>query len=185
MREAKEKALAEIKKRELGYTKDEEERIAKSVSQAAVKYSFLRVSPEKNITFDWESALSFEGETGPYIQYSFARINSILAKAGTPAEKKAKADYALLKSKEEESLIRELSLFPDTIKEAESTLKVHMIAQKTYVLAKVFNEFYHACPVLTAESEELKSARIELIDATRIVLKIGLNLLGIDAPNKM
>ncbi len=183
MREAKEKSLEEIRKRKLGYSKEEEEDISKAVSHAAVKYSFLRVSPEKNITFDWESALSFEGETGPYIQYSYARINSILEKAGRV--KLQDADASLLTTDAEKNLVRELASFPATIEEANNSLKVHLLAQKTYALAKTFNEFYHACPVLKAESEELRGARLALIDATRIVLKVGLNLLGVAAPEKM
>jgi arginyl-tRNA synthetase len=182
MKEAREKAKLEIIKREMDYSKKEIDEISRAVAYAAVKYSFLRVSPDKNVTFDWDSSLSFEGETGPYIQYSYARIKSILRKSEA---KKEKIDYFLLKADEEKNLMRELSSFPQLIKELDENLKIHSVTQKTYYIAKLFNEFYHNCPVLNAEFEELRNARLVLIEATAIVLKIGLNLLGIDAPEKM
>lgn len=172
MKEALSKANEELKKR---YGKSDEQS-AKVIAYGAVKYGILRVSPEKNVIFDWEHALSFEGETSPYIQYAYARISSILNKNKKIIKK---PDLALLKEKEEEELIRLLYNFSNIVLKATEELKPHLVANYLYSLAQKFNEYYHMHQVLKAE-ERVKDARLLMISAVRQVLKNGLDLLGID-----
>lgn len=178
MKESVEKAKNEIKKR---HEKVNEEN-AKKIAYGAIKYSILRVSPDKNVVFDWKIALSFEGDTGPYLQYAYARICSILRKYGKKVENKA--DLSLIKEDVETELIKKLNDFPDIISSATKQLKPHLIANYLYELSQKFSEFYHSCPVLQAE-EELKKARLLLVSCVKQVLKNGLQLLGIDVLEKM
>src|SRR3989338_2921996 len=176
MKEALSKAREGLKAR---YGEIDEES-AKIIAYGAVKYGILKVSPEKNVTFEWEHALSFEGETAPYIQYAYARASSILKKGKV----NLKADLSLLKEKEEDELIKSLSNFPEIISKATEELRPHMIASYVYSLGQVFNEYYHKHNILKAD-EKVKDARLLLISAVRQVLKNGLNLLGINVLEKM
>ena len=177
MNEAVGKASEELRKR---YGKVDE-KSAKAIAFAAVKFGILKVSPEKNFTFDWEQALSFDGETAPYIQYAYARISSILKKG---KKTNMKANLNLLSEKEEIELIRLLSNFPDVVLKAANDLRPHLIANYLYSLAQKLNEYYHAHQILKSD-EKTKDARLLLISAIRRVLKNGLNLLGIDVLEKM
>ena len=182
MDEAVKKAEKEIMKRNKKISKNELEKLAKAIGHSAIKYTIIRVSPEKNVTFDWKHALSFEGDTGPYLQYSHARICSILNKYGKKVSEKA--DYSLLKSKEEMALIKQLSEFPDIASQAASLLKPHLIANYLYSLAQNLNEFYHACPILK-EKDEIKKARLLLVSCVKQTLANGLNILGIEPLERM
>ncbi|MBI1936215.1 arginine--tRNA ligase [Candidatus Woesearchaeota archaeon] len=177
MRETVIKAAGELKKR---YGKTDE-KAAKAIAYGAVKYGILKVSPEKNVVFDWEQALSFEGETSPYIQYAYARISSIIKKG---KKINLKADLTLLSAKEEAELIKMISAFPETVSKATHELKPHIIASYLYSLAQKFNEYYHMHQVLNAEPK-LKDARLLLISSVRQVLKNGLSLLGIEVLERM
>jgi arginyl-tRNA synthetase len=180
MKEAVDKAKKELKKREIGG--EELENRAGAIAYSAIKYSILKVSPEKNVTFDWEHALAFEGDTGPYLQYAYARICSILSKHGEELDKNI--DFTLLKKTEETNLIKKLEEFPSIVKSAEEELRPHLIATYIYSLSRLLSEFYHKCNVLK-EKDKLKKARLVLIDSVRQVLKNGLNLLGIDVLERM
>ena len=177
MKEAVGKASEELKKR----YKKIDEKAAKTIAYGAIKYGILKVSPEKNVVFEWKQALSFEGETGPYIQYAYARISSILNK-----NKKfnQKADLSLLKEREEIELIKLLHNFPELIAKATNELRPHLIATYIYSLAQKFNEYYHMHQILKAE-KSVKDARILLISSVKQVIKNGLNLLGIDVLERM
>jgi len=177
MKEAVSKASEELKKR----YKKIDEKAAKAIAYGAIKYGILKVSPEKNVVFDWERALSFEGETGPYIQYAYARISSILKKAKKISHK---ADLSLLKEKEETWLIRLLYNLPEVAAKATSELKPHLIAAYLYSLAQKFNEYYHVHQILKAD-KDTRDARLLLISAARQAIKNGLNLLGIDVLERM
>ncbi len=142
----------------------------------------MRVSPDKNVTFDWKVALSFEGDTGPYLQYAYARICSILAKYGKKINEEA--DFSLIKENVEAELIKKLGEFPEIMEKTAKSLKPHLIANYLYELSHKFSEFYHSCPVLQAE-EPLKDARLVLVSCVKQVLKNGLSLLGIDSLEKM
>ncbi len=159
---------------------DNIENLSKIIGYGAVKFTILKVSPDKNITFEIEKALSFEGETAPYIQYACARANSIINKA----KPEKKIDYSLLTTPNEQIVLAKISNFQQIADSASASLQPHIIANYTLDLAKVFNEFYHACPVISAE-EPLKSARLNLVLATRQTLTNALSLLGIEAPEQM
>jgi len=178
MKEVVDKAKVEIKKRHDKVN----EKAAKAIGYGAIKYSILRVSPEKNVIFNWQQALSFEGESAPYIQYAYARICSILRKYNKKIDSKIK--YNLLKKDEEVELIKKISEFPGVINKFTDNYKPNIIANYLYELAQKFNEFYHSCPVLK-EKEELKKARLMLVECVDIVLGNGLNLLGIETLEKM
>ncbi|MBI4143385.1 arginine--tRNA ligase [Candidatus Woesearchaeota archaeon] len=177
MNEALIKADNEIKNRH----NLSDQKSAKVIANVAVKYGILKVSPEKNVVFDWKYALSFEGETAPYILYAYARISSILKKAGKIG---SKADLGLLKEKEEAELIRLLSGFPDIVGRATGELRPHLIANYLYSLAQRLNEYYHLHQILKAE-KGIKDARILLISAVRQVIRNGLGLLGIGVLESM
>jgi len=178
MKEALEKAKKEIKKRH-GSVKEEN---AKKIAYGAIKYAILKVSAEKNVTFNWEQALNFEGDSGPYLQYAYARICSILRKNNKKID--LKADLSLLNKQEETELIKHLGKFPELIKSATEQLKPHLISTYIYELSSKFSIFYNACHVLKAE-EKVKKARLVLIECVKRVLENGLGLLGIDVLEKM
>ena len=178
MKEALDKAKKEIKKRE----DKVDEKSAKKIAYGAIKYAVLKVGAEKNVIFNWEQALNFEGDSGPYLQYAYVRISSIFRKHGKKIDEKV--DFSLLKGKEEIELIKLLGNFPAIVKDATEQLKPHIIATYIYELSSSFSIFYNLCPVLKAE-EELKKARLVLIECVKRVLENGLSLLGIDVLNKM
>lgn len=181
LEEVVEKAKKELQKRQ-ELSGKELDRRAEIIGITAVKYGFLKASPDKNVVFDWNTALSFEGDTGPYLQYAYARICSILKRYDKKVE--VEVDLSLLKEDKETELIKKLSDFPKVIDGVAKKLKPHSIANYLFTLSQKFSEFYHSCPVLQAE-EELKKARLLLVSCVKQVLKNGLNLLGIDALEKM
>ncbi len=172
------KAGAELKQR----YKKIDNKAAKVIGYGALKYGILKVSPEKNVIFNWQQALSFEGETAPYIQYAYARISSIIRKNKNKLPKKS--DFSLLNSKEEAELIKKLADFPNVVEKTGNELRPSIIANYVYELAKQFNEFYHIHNILK-EKQDIKNARLLLISSIRQVLKNSLNLLGIDVLERM
>jgi len=181
MKQAIEKAKQEIKKRQK-VSKKELEKLSKIIGYGALKYSIIKVSPDKNVTFDWDSALNFDGESAPYIQYAHARIASILKKYKKPIKNKVKFD--LLNTNEEINLIKKLSEFPNIVETSLKELKPYLIANYAYDLSSKFNEFYHNCNILK-EKEDLKEARLLLIYCVKQVIKNSLALLNIETPNQM
>ena len=165
------KAEKEIKKRK---TKGNPE----AVATAALKYKILKNSPNKSINFDVDEALNFEGDTGSYLLYSYARASSILKKA--PKQKAFKISD--LEEKEIE-LVKKLSQFPEIVLGAYKSLNPSIISSYSYQLAQIFNEFYHTCKVIGSEQQE--SFRIALVQAFRQVLKNSLKLLGIETVEEM
>lgn len=160
-----------------------DEKIAQAIAYGAVKYAILKVGNEKNVTFDWETALSFEGDSGPYLQYSYARINSIFKKYGS--ELPANIDLKVLKEESEFELVKELGNFENVVSKALEESKPNLLANYVYGLTRKFSTFYHECSVLNAENEEVKKARLALLDAVRQVIKNCLSLLGIDVVEYM
>jgi len=166
------KARQEISKRK---TKGD----AKSVGVGAVKYAILRNNPNKVILFDLEQALNFEGDTGPYLQYSYARASNILKKA----KSKPKNKFKIIELKEKEiELVKKLSQFPEVVEKSYNNLNPSHITNYSYQLAKIFSEFYHECPVIKSKQ---KYFRLALVQSFRYVLKNSLNLLGIDVLEEM
>ena len=177
MKQALSKSKEELKKR---YNKIDE-KSAKAIAYGAIKYSILKVSPEKNVIFDWQRALSFEGETAPYIQYAYARISSILKKA---KRINLKADLKLLNEKEEIELIKLMLNFSQVMDKATHDLRPNLIATYLYSSAQKFNEYYHTHQILKSD-EKTKNARLLLISALGQIIKNGLNLLGINVLERM
>jgi arginyl-tRNA synthetase len=156
--------------------------IAEKVAVAAVRFAILKVSATKNVIFDWESSLSFMGDTGPYVQYSCARISSILRKYG---ELPALPERFPVESDSEWALLTKLASFPDTVAGSVRTRSTAMIAQFALETARLFTTFYHDCPVLTAPTEDQRRARVLMCKATLHALSNALNLLGIEVLERM
>ena len=165
------KAKKELKKRK---TKGD----YKAVAISAIKYSILKQNPNKSIVFNLDDALNFEGDTGPYILYTYARASSILRKANS------KKDKIKIKKLEdlEIALVKKISQFPEIVLNAYLHSNPSAIANYSYQLAQLFNEFYHACPVINSENE---SFRLALVKSFRQVLKNSLSLLGIKTIERM
>ncbi|MDD5454349.1 MAG: arginine--tRNA ligase [Candidatus Ratteibacteria bacterium] len=177
MREALQRETEEIRTRHDRINEED----AKKIAYGAIKYSILKVSPERNVIFSWK-ALQFEGDTGPYLQYACARINSILRKYDEKIDEKI--DFSLFKTNEENNLIKMLADFEGIIEESERTLKPTIIVNYIYSLAQSFSNFYIKCPILKAE-EKLKKARLLLASSVKQVIETGLNILGIETLEKM
>jgi arginyl-tRNA synthetase len=180
LRKAVEKTLEIINERNPDLENKEE--VAKQVGIGAVVFQELFNSRIKDYVFSWDKTLSFEGETGPYVQYSHARANSLLEKGNFNPD--AKVDFSLLKTDEEINIIRSLYDFPNSIIAAMEKNEPSFITRHITELAKAFNKFYHDCPILS-EEEEIKKARLSIVYAVKTTIKTGLYLLGIEAPSRM
>ncbi len=154
---------------------------ARAVGMGALKYDMVKISPEKTMVFDWDRALSFEGNNAPYLQYTHARCCSILRKAG---KRPTGYDASALKEEKETAVLKKVSGFHEAVEKAARDLRPHYIATYAYELCDLFNEFYQFVPVLKAQKREM-AARLALVGAVRITLANALNLLGIEAPEKM
>jgi len=175
-------AREEVKKRYTDLNQNEIEKRANAIGIAALKFFMVKQDAAKDIYFVPQESISFEGETGPYIQYSFARICSILKKYGKTVSEAV--NFSAIAKEKEFELIKILAEFPERVEEAAKIYDASPIAHYLIKLAQAFNEFYHACPVLT-EEEPLKKARILLVYCVRQVLGNGLSLLGIEAIEEM
>ncbi|MBM2848287.1 MAG: argS [Anaerolineales bacterium] len=179
---AHQRVLAVIAEKNPDLPEAERERVARQVGLGALVYSMLSVDNTKDIVFDWDAALSFDGRTAPYIQNAYVRANSILKKAGgLPPE--AAFDSPL--TSHEVELIDLISRFPATVQMAALEYKPLHVANYAYELASAFHSFYHVVPVLQAESELIRNARLRLVAATRQTLANALRLLDIQAPDVM
>jgi len=174
--EAVERARAEVIARREDLADADIERIAEAVATGAVRYHIVRSAPDKPVVFRWEDALSFEGRSGPFVQYSYARATSVLRK-GDALDPPYAFDPARLVHPEEAALVRVLSRFPRTVAYAARSGHVHAVAGYAHELADQFNRFYHAVPVL--RSGEERTSRIALVAAVRQTLGNALDLLGI------
>lgn len=180
LNESIEKTTAVIKEKNPDLANKEE--VAKKVGIGAVIFTYLKNNRERDIVFNWEEMLSFDGETGPYVQYSYARGKSILRKAGNI---EGSINYKKLSSKEEFELAKTLSSFNEAILYSIDKLEPSIVTRYVIDVAKGFNKFYNAHSIVNAEDEETKVARIKLVEATCQVIKNGLNLLGIDVVEEM
>lgn len=161
---------------------ENKEEVAKKIGVGAVVFTYLKNSREKDIVFDWKEMLSFEGETGPYVQYSYARANSILTRAGEVNEA---PDFTKLNSKEEFELVKALESFGKNIHLAIEKLEPSVVTRYVIEVAKTFNKFYNNHSVLNLEDKSLMAARLALVKATCQVIKNGLELIGIEVVEKM
>lgn len=161
---------------------EDKEEVAKKIGVGAVIFTYLKNSREKDIVFDWNEILSTEGETGPYVQYAYARAKSILRRAENI---NAQIDYSKLNSKEEFELVKTLESFNKNILLALDKLEPSIVTRYVIEVAKAFNRFYNAHSVLNLEDEVLKATRLKLVEASSQVIKNALALLGIDVVEKM
>src|SRR5271157_638352 len=180
--EAVKRAYEEVSKRSPELSGNEKQEIAQFVGIGAVRYALIEVDVSKPVTFVWDRVLNFEKNSSPYIQYTHARASSILKKAGKRAGEPA---FELLNEKLEQEIILAVASFPDTFIEAAEYLKPNLIADYANSLADKFNTFYNAFPVIRAEPQGLRNARLALTDAVRIVLRNALNFIDILAPERM
>lgn len=181
--EAARRAQEKVDEQCTDMSEEERKEIANKISISAVRFAILRVNPNKNVIFDWENALSFNGDTGPYVQYSTARINSILRKFGeVPTE--IAPDFPLT-ADAEWALMTHLAQFSEVVATATANRNVASIAIYALETARLFTSFYHDCPVLVAETQALKIARVQLCQATLQTLTNALGLLGIEALERM
>ena len=162
---------------------DQKHNIAHQVAFGAMKFGMLLQDSEKGITFDRNQALSFEGESGPYLQYMGARISSILKKA--PAPDFSALDYNLLSTAGEKNLILLLAHFPDLVQKAAQDYKPNTIARFALTLAKQFSSYYHSVKILDDQNPSLSNARLCLLVLVHQTLQNALNLLGIELPESM
>ena len=158
----------------------DKENVARKVGIGAIIFTYLKNSREKDIIFNWDEILSFDGETGPYVQYTYARAKSILRKN----EKPEQADLTLLSTQEEFELSKTLEGFGNAVKVAMEKYEPSVITRYVLQVAKDFNKFYNNCQINSAEAE-LKKARLQLVEATTIVIRNALELLGIETVEEM
>ncbi|MGB7393728.1 MAG: arginine--tRNA ligase, partial [Pricia sp.] len=177
-----------------GYTDAEKQSLYKMIGLGALKYYILKVDPKKRILFNPEESVDFQGNTGPFIQYTYARIQSILRKAedmgndssgtSTPFDTGAVEASVELHSKEKE-LLKQLQLYPETIQSAAENFSPALIANYTYDLVKEFNSFYQQVSILGEENEDQKLFRIQLSKKVGEVIQSAFGLLGIEVPERM
>ncbi|QNL49092.1 arginine--tRNA ligase [Olivibacter sp. SDN3] len=166
-----------------GFTQAEKDHLYEMIGMGALKYFLLKVEPKKRLLFDPNESIDFQGNTGPFIQYTHARIRSVLAK-GSYDPSLSKILSSELHNIEIE-LIISLSKFPETITAAAEDLSPSLVANYIYELAKLYNKFYHEMPILKVEEELLKIFRLNLSAATAGVISKGMRLLGIEVPERM
>jgi len=169
-----------------GYSEEEANKVSEIVGLGALKYFILKVDPRKNMTFNPVESIDFNGNTGPFIQYTYARIQSVLRKAlEQKIEIPENLDTSISISEKEEDLIQTLELFKSIVKEAADSYSPALIANYVYDLVKEYNQFYHDCSILREENEELKKFRLTLSKNIGNVIKTAFSLLGIDVPDRM
>lgn len=167
-----------------GCTPEEIDEITETVGLGALKYFLLKVDPRKNMTFNPKESIDFNGNTGPFIQYTYARIRSVLRKADEAGMRGA--DFsAVIPGEKEVTLIRRLADFPSVVKEAGRSYSPALIANYVYDLVKEYNQFYHDCSILKEEDAAVRSMRLELSAVTADVIRRGMGLLGIKVPERM
>lgn len=158
------------------------EGVARQVGIGAVIFADLSSRRTRDVLFDWKEVLNFDGETGPYLQYTHARLCSVMRKYGKPVE--SEVDFSLLKEKDEYLLVRKLELFPRSIASSAETCEPVILCNYLIELASTFNRYYNHHRIIS-KNEELTKARILLADCTRQVLRNGLYLLGMETPEEM
>ena len=169
-----------------GLTKEEADNIARIVGLGALKYFILKVDARKNMTFNPKESIDFNGNTGPFIQYTYARIQSVLRKAKEAGiEIPAQLPAGIELSEKEEGLIQMIADFAAIVKQAGEDYSPSIIANYTYDLVKEYNQFYHDFSILREENEAVKVFRLALSENVAKVVRLGMGLLGIEVPDRM
>ncbi len=185
MIEVSRKTSEELGKLE-GYTPEQAAITYRMIALGALKYFMLKVDPKKNMLFNPEESIDFNGNTGPFIQYTYARIRSVLRKAD---DRGISINHHLANTTDiaakELELIKAISQFPVAVKEAGDNYSPAIVANYIYELVKEFNQFYHEFPMLAEENEELRNLRLVIAETVGKTIKTGMKLLGIDVPERM
>jgi len=184
LREATARAQEEARKKNPSLTEEQLEKVAQAVGLGALKYPILARENTKLVTFDWKSALDFNGQAAPYIQYAHVRCNSILKRANVQTLEGWNVGFTYELHPAEIELIDMISRFPSEVQQAAAEYKPLVIASIAYEIARAFASFYDACPVIQAEPQ-VRDARLRLVAATQQALANALLLLGITAPEVM
>lgn len=158
------------------------ETLYRTIGLGALKYFILKVDPQKNMLFNPQESIDFNGNTGPFIQYTYARIQSLLRKS-TVDNPQSTIHISMLPK--EKTIIKFIYDFPNVIQQSAESLSPALIANYVYVLAKEYNGYYQEVPVLKAETNELTSFRLKLSEFTGKVIKSSMQLLGIEVPDRM
>jgi arginyl-tRNA synthetase len=182
LNEAIERAYVSLEERGADLSDDVRLRLATQIALAAIKYADLSTDRQHDYVFDLERMIAFEGDTGPYLQYAHARVSSIFRRLGEPWQAR-EVHFALAESPSRELALGLLAL-PEALTSSLANLQPHRLCTYLFDLAQRFTSFYDACPVLSAEGA-LRDERLALCDLTARTLRLGLELLGIDAPDQM
>lgn len=171
----------EIRKRHDDWNEKKISETALKITLAAIKFSMLRRESNRTITFEWEQALSLEGDTGPYLQYAYVRTNGILKKAKYKEKISSKYEF----TDNEKNLIKRIYSLPEIVGHSASEFSPHILCEYLLDLATDLNRFYTTSKVITAENKEERETRLGIVAATNLILENGLKLLGIEAPGAM
>jgi arginyl-tRNA synthetase len=165
-----------------GMSKEEQEALFSSIGLGGLKYFLLKVDPAKKLIFDPtdEEAIKLQGNTGPFIQYTHARIQSLLTKGGEVGNW-SEAELAI----EEKEILKHLSIFPETLKEAGNSHSPALLANYLYELAKLYNTFFQSIPILIEGDANKRNMRLVMSRNVAKVINLGMGLLGVNVPNKM
>ena len=166
-----------------GYSEEERKKLYRTIGLGALKYYILKVDPKKRILFNPEESVDFQGNTGPFIQYTYARIQSILRKADFDVS--TALDMTLELHEKEKELLKQIQLFPETVQLAAENYSPALIANYTYDLVKEFNSFYQQVSILGEPDENKKHFRVQLSSKVGEVIQSAFRLLGIDVPERM
>lgn len=166
-----------------GYSEEEKKQLYRTIGLGALKYYILKVDPKKRILFNPEESVDFQGNTGPFIQYTYARIQSILRKAENVSS--SAVDTSLHLHEKEKELLKQIQLFPETVQLAAENFSPALIANYTYDLVKEFNSFYQQVSILGETEEQKKNLRVQLSQKVGEVIQSAFRLLGIDVPDRM
>ncbi len=169
-----------------GVSEEEAEAISRMVGLGALKYFILKVDPKKNMTFNPKESIDFNGNTGPFIQYTHARIQSVLRKAADQGITLPEAmEFSLPLSEKEEGLVQLLAEFAAVVQQAGTEYNVSLIGNYVYELVKEYNQFYHDYPILKEENSVLRDFRLVLSKNVALTIRKGMSLFGIDVPERM
>ena len=168
-----------------GYTKEEAEDVYRKVALGALKYFILKVDPKKTMMFNPKESIDFNGNTGPFIQYTYTRIKSVLCKAEEAGVKIVPGDIHTALTEKEQNLVKLIAKLPAVVKEAGDNYSPALIGNYAYELAKEFNQFYHDYSILKEENEQVRNLRLLLAQQCSVAIENAMGMLGIEMPERM
>lgn len=168
-----------------GYTKEEAEDVYRKVALGALKYFILKVDPKKTMMFNPKESIDFNGNTGPFIQYTYTRIKSVLRKAEEAGVKIVPGDIHTALTEKEQNLVKLIAKLPAVVKEAGDNYSPALIGNYAYELAKEFNQFYHDYSILKEENEQVRNLRLLLAQQCSVAIQNAMGMLGIEMPERM